>query len=116
MMKDETTAALAKHFGKVAPRLPQGVYLVDETVTIKVKGTLKVGADTSAKEPLPWKAIASLAWGRLSTQDRLDIVEHLNGARKVDSTPVEQDLGTSLILEDRPRAGATTATVLVEAL
>lgn len=39
-------AALAKHFERNPPALPAGVYEIDETVTLHVKGTVRKGADS----------------------------------------------------------------------
>lgn len=113
-MEDATRIALASHFGKNKAKLPEGIHLVDERITLHVKGTIKVQASTSAKEPLPWKAVAAMAWSRLSVDDRLNIIEAVNGARPAPTQQVEQELDSFIIREEKPRAGATTATVVVE--
>jgi len=112
-MEDTTRIALAKKLADT-PKLAPGTYFVDETVTLRVRGTIKVQASTSAKEPLPWKQIAAMAWGRLSVQDRLNIIEAVNGPGSIETAPAEQELDAAIIREMKPRAGATTATVVVE--
>ena len=113
-MKLETRIALAKILA-TKERLEAGLHLVDETVTLSVKGTIKVNPPPKdgAKEPLPWKTLACLAWARLSTADRQQILEAINGPTdKLPPTePMEADLDSFIIREEKPRAGATTVSV-----